>query len=47
MPAIRTCDFAVSFGEFMIAFERVKHPHGAIMEAILGNIDNTPFAGRH
>lgn len=39
LPAIQTQDFAVSFGEFMHGYERVKQPHGAVMNAIIANID--------
>ena len=43
LPAIQTQDFAVSFAEFMHGYERVKQPHGATMETIIGNINNTPL----
>lgn len=41
LPAIQTLDFAVSFGEFMHGYERVKQPHGAVMDASIASIDNT------
>lgn len=43
LPAIRTLDFGTSFGEFMSGYERVKQPHGAVMDAIIDNIDNIPL----
>lgn len=42
-PAIQTQDFAVSFADFMHGYERVRQPHGAVMEAIIDSIDNTPL----
>ena len=43
VPAIQTQDFAVSFGEFMHGYERVKQPYGAVMDAIIDNLENTPL----
>lgn len=41
LPAIQTTDFAASLGEFRHAYEQVKYPHGATMDAIIASIDTT------
>ena len=43
LPVIQTQDFAVSFNEFMNGYEKVKQPHGAIMDAIIENLASTPI----
>jgi hypothetical protein len=36
---IGTKEFSITLTDFLIAFEKVRHPHGAIMQSILSTID--------
>lgn len=40
-PAVKTKEFAESWGEFERAYQSVKHPHGMTMDGIIAGIDHT------
>jgi len=43
LPVIRTKEFAITWNEFVFGFDRVEQEYGAVMDAILAELPNTPL----
>ena len=41
LPVISTKEFAISWSEFLHAWERVRHPFGSVLQGILASADNS------
>lgn len=41
LPVIGTKEFAISWGEFLHAWERVRHPFGSVLQGVLTSADNS------